>query len=360
MEIPLSILKKMNERRDANAFRSLRMHKSGVDFYSNDYLGIAKIEEPLAGAHGATGSRLISGNFEIAETFENECAAFFKQEAALLYNSGYTANLGVFSALPQRGETVIYDEFCHASIRDGIRLGTAKNVRFKHNDLADLDYRLSKADGITYVVVEAVYSMDGDQAPLAAIAQLCQKHEAYLIVDEAHAAGIFGEHGEGLVSQLELDDAVFLKIVTFGKAYGSHGAVVLTKNSIRDFLVNFSRPLIYTTALPPIAVLRLQQVLKKVKNTITVRQKLNHLIQYFKEKTAQHKLTCLSSNSPIQGVVIVGNTQVKEKAELLIKNRILVKAILSPTVPNGKERIRICLHSYNTTSEIDQLIELLK
>lgn len=360
MEIPASILKKINERKANNAFRSLHIRSKGIDFYSNDYLGMAQVATSSSAAHGATGSRLISGHFEITADLEKKCASFFKQQDGLLYNSGYDANLGVFSAIPQRNDTVIYDELCHASIRDGIRLGVAKSYAFKHNNLADLKTKLEKAEGTIYVAIESVYSMDGDCAPLKEMADLCKKYKAYLIVDEAHGGGVFGRNGEGLATELGVDEDIFIKIITFGKAFGSHGAVVLTANTVKDYLVNFSRPLIYTTALSPNAQNRISSCIDCVSVATDARKKLNTLIAYFQTVAYKHKLPILKSNSPIQAILIEGNRVAKEKAEELNEKGFAVKAILSPTVPKGAERIRICLHSYNTKKEIENLIKALQ
>lgn len=363
MKTPKAILNKLNERKENDSFRSLHIPAEGIDFYSNDYLGIARLESPVTGAHGATGSRLISGNYSQVEELEDYAAEFFRQPAALLFNSGYSANLGLLSCVPQRGDTIIYDEYCHASIRDGIQLSNADAYKFRHNDTEHLQKRLKTAKGTVYVVVEAIYSMDGDDHNLPWLGQICEAHGAHLIVDEAHSGGVYGKFGRGLVGGEEAflgTIKVFAKIITFGKAFGSHGAMVLGSQDLKDFLINFSRPFIYTTALPPSSISRIRFAIETVREARKERAKLNDNILYFRKKTDQHKLMTFESVSPIQGVIIPGNSQVKQKAAALNDQGFMVKAILSPSVPKGKERIRICLHSYNTHQEIKALIKAFK
>ncbi len=361
MQAPKTIQSKLRQREEELSFRKLSRKKEGVDFFSNDYLGIAKLEFSSSLGHGSTGSRLISGNSVIAENVESELANFYGTSAGLLYNSGYDANIGLLSSVPQRGDTIVYDRLCHASIRDGIRLGVAKNYSFEHNNLEKLEQRLLQCkEGEKYVVVESVYSMDGDQAPLAELAKICQKHNAYLIVDEAHAAGFFGDRGEGLVSQLGINTEVFAKVITFGKAYGSHGAIVLGGELLKNYLINFSRSFIYTTAMSPSAVERISFAVEKAKKMTVERQQLHENIQLFQKLAKKENLNLLNGYSPIQSIIITGNKKVKEIAERVSKNGFMIKAILSPTVPKGEERIRICLHSYNTNVEIQNLIQALK
>lgn len=359
MKTPERILKKLSERVEQNSLRSLSTFSEGIDFYSNDYLGYAKIRFESNYLEGSTGSRLISGNSELTNQLEVELASFFKQDAGLVFNSGYDANLGLLSCVPQRGDTILYDALCHASIRDGIQLSFAHSFAFRHNELENLKKRLIEAKGTVYVVVESIYSMDGDQAPLVELVELCQQFVAFLIVDEAHAGGVYGSHGQGLVTELGLDFGVFAKIITFGKAYGSHGACVLGSADLKSYLINFSRPFIYTTAIPPTTQARILAIVRHTQADTQSRTTLFKNIQFFKSLVTEHKLPFLESNSAIQGILIPGNDKIKEKANQLIEKGFLVKPILSPTVEKGKERLRICLHSFNTEHEITSLIQAL-
>lgn len=346
--------KSLDARASQNSLRKLKVSEGMVDFCSNDYLGFAKKSWSASGAIGSTGSRLISGNHPVHEEFEAWLAEFHGAEAALVFNSGYDANLGLFSTVPKKGDTVVYDQLCHASIRDGLRLGTARNFSFKHNDIEDLRLKLDSASGNVFVAVESIYSMDGDKAPLKEIAELCEQTGAYLIVDEAHSTGIYGEKGEGLCSELGVKP--FAKVHTFGKAMGSHGAAIVGPDVLRQYLVNFSRSFIYTTALPPQSIAKVFEAYKWLESC-EERAALKENIQLFKENFTSQNL--IESDSPIQCVVIGGNDECKSIAEDIQKANLDVRPILHPTVAEGSERIRICLHSYNLKEEIIQLCKLL-
>ena len=210
-----------------------------------------------------------------------------------------------------------------------------------------------------YVVVESVYSMDGDMAPLTEIVAVCKKYNAALIVDEAHAVGIFG-NGKGLVSELGLENNVFARVVTFGKAVGVHGAAILGSNELRDYLINFSRAFIYTTALPLHSIVSIKNAHEFLLQNLSRIDQLKKLITYFKSQIVNHKSQIINSDSPIQCIVIPGNNEVKAMADKLQQNGFDVRPILSPTVPKGQERLRICLHSFNSKEEVDNLVNTLK
>lgn len=357
------IQQKLEERKANNALRELKSNNNLIDFCSNDYLGFASeksihhVESELT-QFGATGSRLISGNHQIIEQVEDCLASFYKSEAALIFNSGYNANLGFFSCLPQRGDTIIYDELIHASIRDGIRLSNANSFSFKHNNLDELENKIAKAEGDIYLVVESVYSMDGDFAPLTEIAAICKKQNIALIVDEAHAVGVFGD-GKGLCAELNIENDVFARVITFGKTYGCHGAAILGSNDLRTYLINFSRPFIYTTALPLQSVLTIKKAHEFLLHNLGKLQILKDLISFFKFKIQNSKFKIIESDSSIQCIIVPGNDAVKKLAEVIQDKGFDVRPILSPTVPKGQERLRICLHSFNTTEQIEKLMPLL-
>jgi 8-amino-7-oxononanoate synthase len=340
-------------RQQQGLLRKLAVNEGLEDFCSNDYLGLSRLTFTPTQKHGSTGSRLISGNDLLTEEVETYLADFFHQEAALIFNSGYDANVGLFSSVPQKGDTILYDELMHASARDGIRLSFAKSYHFAHNDLADLEQKLQKAQGNIFVAVESIYSMDGDAAPLTEIAHLCKKYNAHLIVDEAHAGGVFGKHGEGLVTELNLDDTVFAKLITFGKAYGSHGSVILGSNHLRNYLINFARSFIYTTALPPSSIERIQQVVAYSKHCAELEllwKNINAYIQLAQQNGLEYNA------SPIQIIGCKNNEDALQKAELFKQKGMYVKAILSPTIPQGQERIRVCLHSFNEEESLKKLL----
>lgn len=353
------LIDKLKIRKSEGTLRSLSCFDGFVDFYSNDYLGLSKVsvQDSCSNHSGATGSRLISGNSQEAERCESTLAEFFNSEAALVYNSGYDANIGLFSAILQRGDTILYDEAIHASVRDGIRLSFASAYSFEHNSLDDLRLKLERAKGTVYIAVESLYSMNGDLAPLKEIAEIACEYNAYLIVDEAHSGGIFGTSGRGLVEELKLEKSVFARLITFGKAYGFHGAVVLGSYDLKDFLINFSRSFIYTTALPPDDY---QTIKRKVTNTsIAHRQKeLQELIAFFTLNTPSvHRKSDV--RSPIQMIRIGSVEKTRFIADQLQKAKIAIKPIYAPTVKKGEESIRICIHSTNSAAEIEYLSDLI-
>ncbi len=357
--------KKLNERQAANSLRTLTINDDKIDFCSNDYLGIVKnnlLENPANKKlqHGSTGSRLLSGNYALIEGMEKLIADFHNAEAGLIFNSGYDANIGLLSSVLQKGDVVIYDQLSHASIRDGIRLSFATSFSFSHNDLIDLEKKLSAVTNSLqniFVITESVFSMDGDMAPLREIAGVCEKYNAHLIVDEAHATGVIGNKGEGLIQHLQIEQRCFARIHTFGKACGCHGAVVLGSIQLKKYLINFARPFIYSTALSPASVNAIKQSYNVFPFLKEERKQLHMLISIFQKSNI--KYPSLKSVSPIQVVIVAGNDEVKEVAFYLQKNNLDVRAILYPTVPKGKERLRIVFHAFNTKKEVESLIRLL-
>ncbi|HTN37601.1 MAG TPA: aminotransferase class I/II-fold pyridoxal phosphate-dependent enzyme, partial [Arachidicoccus sp.] len=310
-----------------------------------------------------TGSRLLSGNSKKTQSLETFLAAFHKADAALLFNSGYDANLGLISAISNRHTTILYDAFCHASLLDGIRLSHAKqHYRFTHNQPDALEKLLVKykdQPGPVIVVVESIYSMEGDQAPLQEIAHLCNQYAAALIVDEAHATGIYGPNGAGLVTEMGLELSVFARIYTFGKAMGVHGACVVGGSTLKQYLINFARSFIYSTALPPGTIRDIRHAYTCLVKEPERRAQLSANIKAFALLRDKSGLDWFPSESPIQSLQIGSNHQAREIVDLCEKQHINVAAILSPTVAKGTERLRLCLHSYNTAQEFQQLFEIL-
>jgi len=375
-KLPLKLEKRLEKRKHDNSFRSLPSEIEGIDFFSNDYLGFSSSEvvrnrtseimEAQAYQNGATGSRLLSGNHPLFRKAEKMIAEFHNAESALIFNSGYDANLGFFSAVPQKGDIIFYDELSHASIRDGIRMSLAKSYKFTHNSLEDLESKLRKFDTASndiqvYIVTESVFSMDGDIPDLEGIARLGSDYNAWLIIDEAHATGVFGGNGVGLVQQLGIEENVFARIQTFGKAIGSHGAAILGGEQLRNYLINFARSFIYTTALPPHTLATLIAVYENLQLDVENITKLRGNINFFKAELDRNALTkrFINSDSAIQSCIVPGNERVKSIASQLQENGFVVKPILSPTVPLGQERLRFCLHAYNSKQEISEVLERL-
>jgi 8-amino-7-oxononanoate synthase len=378
MKLPEKLISKLESRNQNNSLRKLSLHNILIDFASNDYIGFAKSETIFYETHsylianniiqnGATGSRLLSGNHKVYQETENYIAKFHQVESALIFNSGYDANVGFFGAVPQKGDLILYDELSHASIRDGIQLSNAKSYKFKHNDFEDLERLLlklstdSQQPTTIFIVTESVFSMDGDCPNLEELATLSNKYNCNLVVDEAHALGVFGENGQGLVQMLQLQEAIFARIMTFGKGLGCHGAAILGSQKLIDYLVNFARSFIYTTGLSPHSVATIlvaYQYLETEKKALE--QLRNTIIHFNQEKYILGlKPMFVRSKSAIQSAIIPGNQNVKSIANQLQEKGFDVKAILSPTVPEGQERLRFCLHSYNSKEEISEVFKLL-
>ena len=352
--------KKLDERNQQNAFRSLKLPVDKIDFCSNDYLGMVKNDLLKIPAHyktGSTGSRLLAGNYTLIEEVEKQIALFHQSEAALIFNSGYDANIALLSSIPQRGDTILYDQLSHASIRDGIRLSFAQSFSFVHNDVSDLERRLQQAHGNVFIVTESVFSMDGDICPLQQIVALCEKYNAHLIIDEAHATGVTGNKGEGLVQQLQLQEKIFCRMHTFGKALGCHGAAVLGSPQLRDYLINFARSFIYSTALPEHSIALIKKSYETFPGMVKERNHLNELIMRFQSEELHYEK--LISHTAIQAVIIPGNDEVKDIAQRLQHGHFDVRPILYPTVPKCKERLRIVLHAFNTKEELSSLMNEL-
>ena len=362
---------KLRQRSDNASLRKLNSSCLPIDFCSNDYLGFARSTELTEAINdeiktlqpirnGSGGSRLLSGNTAYIEETESYISRFHNSEAGLIFNSGYDANIGLLSSLGQKGDTFICDELIHASLIDGARLTHANRYTFKHNTLADLEAKLKVAKGIIYVIIESVYSMDGDIAPIQHISDLCKLYQANLIVDEAHATGVFGKHGVGLVQSLNLEQDIFARIVTFGKAIGCHGAIVLGSTTLREYLINFARSFIYTTAAPLHNIISVRCAYKMLED-LDYATEFQKKITLFTSLIRKQGLTkIIASPGAIQTIILPGNDNARNAAAKLQANGFDVRPILSPTVSEGKERLRICLHLYNTDEEIQNLVLHLK
>ena len=373
--LPKNLQQKLKQRLEANTFRELSEQKKQVDFSSNDYLGFSKSKHIFEATYqylidnnsienGATGSRLLTGNHKLYDYTETFISSFHNSPAAVIFNSGYNANLGFFSCIPQRNDIILYDELIHASIRDGISLSNAQAYKFKHNSLNDLESLLLRVtpndkDLNIYVVTESVFSMDGDSPNFTAMLHLSKKHNAKLVVDEAHAIGVHGDYGIGLIAN-NIEEDVFARIITFGKAIGSHGAAILGSQELKQYLVNFSRPFIYTTALPPHTLASILSAYKELSLGVQIK-KLRQNISFFNAELVRLSLqkNFIESYSAIHSCIIPNNETVKDIASQLQNKGYDVKPILAPTVPKGKERLRFCLHAYNSEEEITKVLQLL-
>ena len=356
-KLPPSVVSAIANKEKAH--RSLSDFLPKIDFYSNDYLGLAQhaANDVKEFQLGSSGSRLISGNHTEIVKAETFLADFFGSESALLLPSGYQANVALFSCLPQKGEVVLYDEFIHASIRDGLRLSNADSYKFKHNDLAHLETLLNKWEGKTiYIATESIFSMDGDAPDIKKLCSLAKQYGAFVLLDEAHGAGVFGEQGRGLANFAQVSADVLVRIIPFGKAYGFQGAVLLMPENLKHFMVNFSRGLIFTTGVSPLFAALAQQLVQKAADMNQERKQLQRIAEYAYQELKVSKPTHVPF-SPILPLFI--EDDLKEKELLLRSKEVGIKAIYTPTVPLGKERFRVVVHAFNTTLEVDLLLRHL-
>ncbi len=365
----------LQRRKIENGYRRLKFKDDQfVDFCSNDYLGFARskvLRQRIEAAwqalpeseklQGATGSRLLSGQYPLIEQVEQEIAQFHQAEAALIFSSGYCANVGLFPTLCRKDHTILYDELSHASTIDGCRLAPAKAIPFRHNDPEDLKAKLVACTGRVWVSVESVYSMDGDLADLLPILALCETYNAQLIVDEAHATGVIGDRGQGLCQALGVHNKVFARIHTFSKALGGDGAAIIGSKQLREYLINYCRSFIYTTAPPPWKVLSIKKAYELLQQYEPIIESLDYKIALFRSLLSDVKeVALLDSHSPIQGVVMESAEATKALSLHLNKLGFDVRPILPPTVEKGRSRVRICIHAFNTEEELVALANGIK
>lgn len=345
--------------------RKLTSPNDLLDFSSNDYLGLARSnllaqstlqewqnhQTGLTGV-GATGSRLLTGNSRYAQQLEEKIAAFHGYDTATLFTCGYMANIGLLSAVANQESCILFDTSVHASTKDGIRLSRAQSLPCRHNDIGHLEERLKKhpANRECFICIESIYSTDGSIAPLKEIYQLAAQYGAHLIVDEAHAVGVVGPDGRGLTAEYNLTEYVFAQITTFGKALGTHGAVVLGNFLLKETLINYANSYIYTTALP-------LHTLAAINNSYTIFPKMHearHNIQKLVDIFCKESLS--QSKTYIQPITIPGNSKVRGASNELAAAGFDVRPLMSPTVRRNHEALRVCLHAFNDLQEVMKLL----
>lgn len=384
----------LEKRRRASKLRILKSSSpNAVDFSSNDFLSLStnlKFRQDFLNrlnsyglGVGSTGSRLLDGNSEFAEKLERDIAAFHGAETALLTNSGFDANVSIFTCLPQPGDIVIYDELIHASVHDGMRAGRAEQcIMFKHNDVDHLrqilEAILPKLPSLAniFIAVESVYSMEGDLAPLTQICDLVDTNlptgRAHLIVDEAHSTGCYGPHGSGRVSELGLEKRVSIRLHTFGKALACNGAAILCSPIIRLYLINYARPLIFTTfmSFPSLIAIRTAYDWMIEGKADPLASNLQHLISYLHQQLQllvpqaamleDPAMLVLPETCPDSPIFAFFSTVPRDLATYCQQAGFVVRPVVPPTVPENTERVRVCLHAGNTEKEIDDFIACLK
>ncbi len=370
----------LTERRELHRYRVRRTLDSatgatarvdGKDFLlfcSNDYLGLANHPALVAAMKnavdqvgvGSGASHLVCGHSRCHHALEDRLAELTGRDRALLFSTGYMANLGVIAALVGRGDAVFEDRLNHASLLDGGLLSGARFQRFAHNDVQDLERRLKKTEsGRKLVVVDHVFSMDGDQAPLAALAVTCRENEAWLMADDAHGFGVSGERGAGCADAFSQDELPIL-MATLGKAIGGFGAFVAGSEALIESLIQFARPYIYTTAMPPAVAAANLAALELLESERWRREKLQTLIQRFRQGAEQLGLPLMASDTAIQPLQVGPDDQALAMSRALEEKGILVSAIRPPTVPEGTSRLRITLSAAHSEAQVDQLLDALE
>lgn len=359
------------QRLDAASRRRRLMPRTGTDFSSNDYLSLAG-DPALAAAvaeavgrgvpAGSGGSRLLRGNHPEHEALEAEAARFFGAESALWFATGYTANSAIVSTLPQRGDLVVYDELIHASVHEGLRLTRAEAVAVPHNDVdafadAIAAWRARGGAGRIWIAVESLYSMDGDRASLAELAALADANDAVLVIDEAHATGVFGTGGRGLAAALEGRENV-ITLHTCGKALGCEGALVCAPAVVNDFLVNRGRGFIFSTAPSPLMAAAVRAALRIIETADDRRAKLAALIAHAERVLGPHG--ALLSGSQIMPVILGDDARTMRAAEAVQAAGFDVRGIRPPTVPAGTSRLRITLTLNATEDDVSALAAVLQ
>jgi 8-amino-7-oxononanoate synthase len=340
------------------------------DFSSNDYLALSEHPEVIAASRkylemfgaGAGAARLMSGDLEINHLLEQEIAQLKSKEAALTFGSGYLANTGIIPALAGRGDLIITDRLSHASIYDGCMLSGARTIRFRHNELEHLEQILHEKCSqfnTVLVVVESIYSMDGDRCPLAELVNLKKRYGFLLMVDEAHATGLYGQNGSGIIEEENVSDGVDIAMGTFGKALGSYGAYAAASQEMIDFLVNRARTFIYSTALPPAVVGGTLAALYLIKSEPQLRLDLHQKVAFFKKQLRKNGFRDDPGPSQIVPVMIGDSTKALAIAEELQKNKIYVKAVRPPTVPEGSARLRFSITRFHQEADLKKCARAL-
>jgi len=340
--------------------------KQYVDFSSNNYLGLRDDKRVIEVAHfaidkyglGSGASRIVSGDADIFYEFEKNIAKFHNKESALIFNSGYDANVGIISAIMTKEDIIFTDKYNHASIYDGMFLSNAKIIRYSHNNITDLEEKLIKyRDSYkkAMVVTDSVFSMDGDKGNLKEIEKLKIKYDFIFMVDEAHGIGIFGENGNGIVNEQQIKSADII-MGTLGKAFGLTGAYVASSQSIIRYLINYSRSFIFSTMLPPAIIASANKTLELIQNEKFRREKIIELSNYLRQELKYKGYNTLESNTQIVPVIFNSDIDAIKISKKLYENNLYVPAIRYPAVPANKPRLRISINFNITKEDIDKII----
>ncbi|MGJ0636428.1 8-amino-7-oxononanoate synthase [Xenorhabdus bovienii] len=373
-----TISRRLTERRGTSLWRSRQVHLGSdgrllhtsdgqyLNFSSNDYLGLSQHPQIIAawqqGAEqygvGSGGSGHVTGYTAVHHTLEQQLAEWLGYSRALLFISGYAANQGVIAALMEKDDRIIADRLSHASLIEAAMHSPAQLRRFLHNDPNSLKQHLAKdCAGKTLVVTEGIFSMDGDCAPLASLAQQTKSTGSWLMVDDAHGIGIHGEQGRGSCWAQNVKPEIL--IVTFGKAFGLSGAAVLCDEQTAEYLIQYARHLIYSTSMPPAQAVALSEAVRQIKEGDELRQRLQNNIRYFRREAHHLPFTLMDSETAVQPLIIGDNERCIALSHALRQQKVWVKPILPPTVPLESARLRITLTASHTQQDIEILLEAL-
>lgn len=343
--------------------------RSYVNFCSNDYLGLANHPDVVAAftraanefGVGSGASHLVCGHSALHHQLEEELADFVGRDRVLLFSTGYMANLGVVNALVGKNDYVFEDKLNHASLLDAGLLSGARFQRFLHNDLANLETRLAKAGGgKKLILVDSVFSMDGDFAPLPQLAALAQQYDAWLMADDAHGFGVLGDRGAGCADYFNLDQQQLpVLMATLGKGAGCFGAFVAGSDELIETLIQFARPYIYTTALPPAIAAATLASVKILRDDHQYRQRLDYLIDFFKQRAQQLGLSLMPSSTAIQPLLVGDSEKALAISDALLEKGFLVSAIRPPTVAVDSARLRITLSAAHSEEQVENLLKAL-
>ena len=342
--------------------------KKFLNFSSNDYLGFANngelkrymIKAIKEYGIGAGSSQLVAGHLEPHERLEKKLAKFFNKKAALIFSSGYHANLAIASALINKNTIILQDKYNHASLIDSALLSKGKLVRYRHCDLKHLKSLLEKYKNSELIVMtDGVFSMDGDCSPLSEISKLCRQHNALLVVDDAHGVGVLGKHGAGLVEEMNLEKKVDLLIGTFGKSFGAAGAFIVGNETIIEVFIQKARTYIYTTALLPSLAATITHTLKMIKESDSLRLHIRELVAHYKKLSKKAEIYTSKFDNHIQPLVVGGANEAVQLSKALYKKNILVPAIRPPTVPKDTSRMRISITAAHTKKDISLLVKTI-
>lgn len=354
-------------RVDVEDTKTHEVRKGLVNFASYNYLGLSyrpEVKQAIKDAAdlyggGASGSPILSGTTDLHRRFAEEIAAFKKKEAALIFPTGYSANVGTIAGLMRSGDLIVADQYAHASVVDGMILSKANSRFFRHNKVEDLNRKLADFPGKKLVVVEGVYSMDGDQPPLADIVEVCRKHKARLMIDEAHSAFVFGEHGRGVVESQGLEDEVDIHLGTFSKSLGGQGGYIAGSAQMTNYIKGFSRSRFFSCALSPVVVAGLRKALELAQKEPWLRERLWSNVAFMRKKLADHGVPVGDTTSQVIPIMVRDDARIFQMAEEIFRGGVFINPVKYPAVGKHKSRFRMSISAAHTEEEMDRGADII-